>query len=467
MAVAKGGLKTAVKFTPQAKVDNFSISEDDDLGSLGLARKLLSNDGGGAGARIIGITLDSVSAVKADLTKYVNLANFATPISTDVTPAAGGHLHLDNQGNVSLTGDFNYLAVNESVDLTFTYIIRMGNGAFSVTTAKINVVGVNDLATMEGDTSGQAIEDGAAASGVLTVTDLDHDQSHTAAASGSGDNLLGTFTVDADGNWTYTADHAANDHLAAGITATDTFTVSSLDGTASELVTVTIVGTNDVASIDGDAAGSVTEDGTQTAAGKLTVSDVDDGEAHAQAIDGEQGLYGSFSVDADGNWTYNVDNDSIQFLNTGESRFDSFEVFSQDGTDSQLVEITVWGADEPLPPPPTTESVTVKPGTDGDPIHVAIPEGATNVTVTVTASGDFDWNREGFDITGDIAASFRGANEHNSTGNSGPETSDSMTFDVPVTLTGLGDGSIDFLVEFTPQTNPSSTLSFTVDWDLV
>ena len=66
---------------------------------------------------------------------------------------------------------------------------------------------------------------------------------------------------------------------------TDTLTVTSADGTASQVITVTIHGSNDGASISGDVAGSLSEDvavnalGQLTAAGSLTVSDVDSGEA--------------------------------------------------------------------------------------------------------------------------------------------------------------------------------------------
>ncbi len=63
--------------------------------------------------------------------------------------------------------------------------------------------------------------------------------------------------------WTYTAanNQAAIQALGAGDTLTDTFTVTSLDGTT-HIVTVTITGVNDAAVIGGDAAGSVTEDAT-------------------------------------------------------------------------------------------------------------------------------------------------------------------------------------------------------------
>ena len=56
----------------------------------------------------------------------------------------------------------------------------------------------------------------------------------------------------ADGVWTYTVDEAnsAVQALNVGGTLTDTFTVTTVDGTA-QMVTVTIQGTNDAAIISG------------------------------------------------------------------------------------------------------------------------------------------------------------------------------------------------------------------------
>src|SRR5439155_24785476 len=66
----------------------------------------------------------------------------------------------------------------------------------------------------------------------------------------------------------------------------------------SQIIDVTIHGTNDAASISGTATGSATEDGTLTASGALTVSDVDTGENHFQTPASLAGAYGSFAFNA-------------------------------------------------------------------------------------------------------------------------------------------------------------------------
>ena len=100
----------------------------------------------------------------------------------------------------------------------------------------------------------------------------------------------GSLDIDASGAWTYTLDNDSADiqGLGAGDTLTDTITVLSVDGTQQE-ITITIDGTNDVPVIMGAAAASVAEDvavdldGNLVAAGQLSITDADLGEAAFQA----------------------------------------------------------------------------------------------------------------------------------------------------------------------------------------
>src|SRR6185437_5324925 len=105
-----------------------------------------------------------------------------------------------------------------------------------------------------------------------------------------------SYTVDGAGHWSYTVNNAAEQHLAAGATDTDSFVVTSIDGTASQTVAITINGANDPASISGSSAGSLTEDDITPATGALTVTDLDDGEAGTLAASGTTSK-GSYTVD--------------------------------------------------------------------------------------------------------------------------------------------------------------------------
>ncbi len=85
--------------------------------------------------------------------------------------------------------------------------------------------------------------------GTLSVADSDAGQATFQAQPGTN-GAYGTFTLAADGTWTYTANNsqAAIQQLGDGQTLTETFTVKAADGTTSS-VTVTINGTNDAAVI--------------------------------------------------------------------------------------------------------------------------------------------------------------------------------------------------------------------------
>src|SRR4029453_4419615 len=97
----------------------------------------------------------------------------------------------------------------------------------------------------------------------------------------------------------------ATQQLAAGQTLTDSFTAVSSDGTASQIVTVTIVGTNDTPVIGGVTTASGTEDaavteGNLTASGVLTIADVDAGQSTFAPQAGTTGSngYGTFTLAA-------------------------------------------------------------------------------------------------------------------------------------------------------------------------
>ncbi|RZW14127.1 MAG: hypothetical protein EX260_10945, partial [Desulfobulbaceae bacterium] len=111
-------------------------------------------------------------------------------------------------------------------------------------------------------------------SGALTITDADAGESSFIAETMSG--IYGNLTIDAMGNWAYSADNtqAAIQQLDAGQSVTDTLSVTTADGTTHDVV-ISINGAEDTPVIGGIAAGTVFEDGTLIANDTLTISDVD------------------------------------------------------------------------------------------------------------------------------------------------------------------------------------------------
>src|SRR6266478_4933695 len=163
----------------------------------------------------------------------------------------------------------------------------------------------------------------------------------------------------AAGVWTYTLDNAnsAVQALNVGDTLTDTFTVTTVDGTA-QVVTITINGTSDAAIISGTATGSVIEAGgatrgTPTATGTLTDTDVDNPPNTFTAVSSpaaSDGGYGIFTMTAAGVWTYTLDNanSTVDALDVGDALTDTFTVHTVDGT-AQVVTITIRGASDADP----------------------------------------------------------------------------------------------------------------------
>ena len=139
--------------------------------------------------------------------------------------------------------------------------------------------------------------------------------------------------------WIYRLDNSnpSVQALNAGGTLTDTFTVSTVDGT-SQVVSITIQGTDDAAVVSGDFAGTVLEaggiangtPGIPTATGDLDAADVDnppDWAPVGTATPGDNG-YGSYTLTAAGIWTYTFDdnNATVQALNVGDTLTDTFTV---------------------------------------------------------------------------------------------------------------------------------------------
>ncbi|MDR7028491.1 T1SS-143 repeat domain-containing protein [Rhizobium rosettiformans] len=108
------------------------------------------------------------------------------------------------------------------------------------------------------------------------------------------------------------------------------------------------------------------------AKGQLTINDPDAGEAAFVVQDNIDGTYGHFSIDADGTWTYVLDNGSsaTQALAEGQVETDSFTVTSVDGT-THTVNVTVNGTNDA---PVANNDIVLTNIVDGSPIY--IPEAA-------------------------------------------------------------------------------------------
>ncbi|MGZ8171748.1 MULTISPECIES: VCBS domain-containing protein [Methylobacter] len=228
-------------------------------------------------------------------------------------------------------GNVQALAVGESHDETFTIRVDDGQGGSVDQTVTVTVNGTNDAAVLSSATA-DLIETNEvlSTSGTLTISDIDSAATFVAQVDQAG--LYGTFNIGADGAWTYVA-NSAHDEFAEGITYTDTFAVTSADGTATN-VTVNIQGTNDVAVLSSAAVVLDETNAALSTSGVLSISDVDNA-AQFIAQDAAPGSNGLFSIDADGNWSYTA-NSAFDNLNAGDSVSDTFIVKAIDGTETSV-----------------------------------------------------------------------------------------------------------------------------------
>ena len=205
-------------------------------------------------------------------------------------------------------------------------------------------------------------------------------------------NVTNDSTGDGVGQvaWLFAANNVLRQSLGAGQVLVQTYTVVIDDGhggTASQLVTITINGTNDAAVITGDSIGAVVEaggvnngiPGTPTDSGNLDATDVDDPADSWEVVGSPTASangYGTFTITAAGVWTYTLDNTNpaVQAMPAGGTLADSFTVATIDGT-SQVVSITITG-------------------TNDAPVAVADGNGGDAVTESGVAAGDPVGNRQ-------------------------------------------------------------------------
>ncbi len=289
--------------------------------------------------------------------------NGATQAWSIVGSAAGtyGALAVNaatGQWTYSLNNTANQaLAAGQSHTEIFTVRVADDQGAFVNQQVSVVVNGTNDgpvVTNGAAATQGSVTEDAAlTATGQLGASDVDNGATQTWSLQGSNAGAYGNLTVNATGVWSYALNNASANvqALAAGQQASDSFTVRVTDDKGAfvdQVVNVAITGTNDAASISGNSTGAVTEDATVSTSGTLAVADVDQGQAVFQAQTNAAGTYGSFSIAADGNWTYALNNGAanVQALAAGQQASDSFTVVSQDGTASQVVNVAITGTND-------------------------------------------------------------------------------------------------------------------------
>ncbi|MEG1767455.1 MAG: VCBS domain-containing protein [Comamonas sp.] len=353
--------------TGESIVETYTVTSKD--GSATSTIKITIN-GADDGAVI---TPNVPGADKGTVTEDTKLS---TGGKLDVTDPDAGQAVFVAQNDVATTygkfsidanGTWTYTLTNTNAavqalgagqTLTETREVVTADGTKSNVVITIN--GTNDIPTLGAGvgavTEDVAVTDGKlVSSGTVSITDVDTGESSFKAGatftSTTGAAQLGTLVFNTDGSYSYSVDNSKVQYLKTGESIVETYTVTSVDGSAKTTIQITINGANDGAVITpnvlGADKGSVTEDGTLTTGGKLDVSDLDAGQAVFVVQNNVTTTYGKFSIDANGNWSYQLSNDSsaVQALAAGQTLTEKHTVTTADGTTSQ-VEITINGTND-------------------------------------------------------------------------------------------------------------------------
>ncbi|WP_233202708.1 VCBS domain-containing protein [Limnohabitans sp. JirII-31] len=337
----------------QTYTDSFTVATADGTSQVITVSMTGSNDA----AVITGTSTASLTETNS----AASLSTTGTLSATDVDSSAAFVAQSNVAGNngygqfsIGTNGAWTYTANNAHNEFvggqtyTDSFTVATADGTSQVIT--VTMTGTNDAAVITGTSTASLTETNAAASlsttGTLSATDVDSSALFVAQTAVAGSNGYGQFSIGANGAWTYTANSAHNEFV-GGQTYTDSFTVATTDGT-SQVITVTMTGTNDAAVITGTSTASLTE--TNAAAslsttGSLSATDVDSSAAFvAQSnVAGNNG-YGQFSIGTNGAWTYTANNAHNEFVG-GQTYTDSFTVATADGT-SQVITVTMTGTND-------------------------------------------------------------------------------------------------------------------------
>ncbi|MFE8729745.1 VCBS domain-containing protein, partial [Aeromonas hydrophila] len=223
--------------------------------------------------------------------------------------------------------------------------------------AILTVNAANGVLANDSDVDGNALK----VTGILSGT------SGTATAvNASGDTVLtnsyGTLTIRADGSYSFNANGADAQKLAAGQPADVVFTYTATDGTVERTSTLTIIitGTNDAPVLTPD-VGAVNEDAilTVNAANGVLANDSDvdgnalkvtgilsgtSGTATAVNASGDTVLtnsYGTLTIRADGSYSFNANGADAQKLAAGQPADVVFTYTATDGTVERTSTLTI------------------------------------------------------------------------------------------------------------------------------
>ena len=405
---------------------------------------IISGDNTGAVVEDSGISTTGLltSADVDNVDNSFNAEGGAATYGTWAIDAVGAWTYTLDDSNAVVN------ALNHLATLTDSFDVESEDG--TVQTISINITGANDAPVITGDVVGSVTEETTlSATGTIIVTDVDTGESFaTAQVDTAGSH--GLFSVNGLGVWDYQLNNADTDvqELGDGEVLTETFTVVSADGFSSQIVTITINGTNDAPVVTAVSA-AANEDGPAVTV-TASFTDVDANDTHTFSVD-QSATLGSVTNNNDGTFDYDATG-AFESLAVGEFASDTFTYTVEDGnggsaTETVTVNITglndgpvaaavAAGASEDGPVITVAASFTDVDATDGH--SFTVDDSGTLGAVTNNMDGTFDYDPNGaFDTLANGATTIDTFTYTVDDGNGGTSTET-----VTVSITGTNDDPV-------------------------
>ncbi|KAB0506095.1 type I secretion C-terminal target domain-containing protein [Pseudomonas lini] len=376
--------------------DTFSVSSADGTLTSVTVQILGTNDAAVLSADIANLTETNAPLTTSGTLTISDVDSAATFVAQSNTAGSYGQFSIGTNGAWTYVADSAHNAFVSGTTYTDTFSVSSADG--TLTSVTVQILGTNDAAVLSADIANLTETNAPlTTSGTLTISDVDSAATFVTQTNIAGS--YGQFSIDTNGAWTYIADSAHNAFV-AGTTYTDTFTVSSADGTVTS-VTVHILGTNDAALLSTDIANLTETNAPLTTSGTLTISDIDSPQTF-QAQSGTAGTNGTFAINSAGNWSYTA-NSAFDALNVGDSLTDTFTVLSADGT-ATAVTVTINGSNdaavlssasvtltETNAPLTTTGTLTISDVDNPETFLAQSGTAGTNGTFAIDAAGNWSY----------------------------------------------------------------------------
>ncbi|MEO9654395.1 VCBS domain-containing protein, partial [Marinomonas sp.] len=253
----------------------------------------ITDSEGGVGNAQINITLtgtndaptaqvaNSYVTDKSSVQGQVHAADVDLPEGAQLEFSLDGQLEglvLNSDGSYVFDGSsYNYLKAGETEVITASIIVKDDQGATTTVDITFTLIGTNQQAVITGNKVASITEDSdISIDGKLTVIDIDTDEASFIEQS-SQSTTYGLFSISPAGDWSYTSSNGPQiQALNVGETLQETITVTTQGGDT-EVVTITIHGTDDETSVIITALSLSSADiATGSVVANFSVTDVDD-----------------------------------------------------------------------------------------------------------------------------------------------------------------------------------------------